>query len=76
VSGPVIRRRRSWLRSLHSLLVMPASFTPHCIYLTEYKCNMECHYCWAFNNIVKGMTEDTARRSIDWLHDTDAAYWR
>jgi MoaA/NifB/PqqE/SkfB family radical SAM enzyme len=36
---------------------------------TEYKCNLDCHYCWAYNNTVKGMTEDTARRSIDWLED-------
>ena len=35
---------------------------------TEWKCNLDCHYCWSFNNQVKGMTEDTARRSIDWLH--------
>ncbi len=34
---------------------------------TEFKCNVDCHYCWSFNNNVKGMTEDTARRSIDWL---------
>jgi len=36
---------------------------------TEYKCNLDCHYCWAYNNQVKGMTEDTAKRSIDWLED-------
>ena len=35
---------------------------------TEWKCNLDCHYCWSFNNTVKGMTEDTAKRSIDWLH--------
>ena len=35
---------------------------------TEFKCNIDCHYCWSFNNNVKGMTEETARRSIDWLH--------
>ncbi|MFQ5740208.1 MAG: radical SAM protein [Acidobacteriota bacterium] len=35
---------------------------------TEWKCNLDCHYCWSFNNKVKGMTEDTAKRSIDWLH--------
>ncbi len=34
---------------------------------TEYKCNLDCHYCWAYNNTVKRMTEDTAKRSIDWL---------
>ena len=36
---------------------------------TEYKCNLDCHYCWAYNNTHKGMTEDAARRSIDWLED-------
>ena len=35
---------------------------------TEWKCNLDCHYCWSYNNRVKGMTEDTAKRSIDWLH--------
>jgi MoaA/NifB/PqqE/SkfB family radical SAM enzyme len=35
---------------------------------TEYKCNLDCHYCWSYNNRIKGMTEDVARRSIDWLH--------
>jgi MoaA/NifB/PqqE/SkfB family radical SAM enzyme len=35
---------------------------------TEWKCNLRCHYCWAFDNRVKGMNEDVARRSIDWLH--------
>ncbi len=35
---------------------------------TEWKCNLSCHYCWAFDNRVKGMSEDVARRSIDWLH--------
>jgi MoaA/NifB/PqqE/SkfB family radical SAM enzyme len=34
---------------------------------TDYKCNLDCHYCWAYNNSVKGMTDDTAKRSIDWL---------
>jgi MoaA/NifB/PqqE/SkfB family radical SAM enzyme len=35
---------------------------------TEWKCNLSCHYCWAFDNRIKGMNEDVARRSIDWLH--------
>lgn len=36
----------------------------------EWKCNLDCNYCWAYDNRVKGMTEDIARRSIDWLHST------
>ena len=35
---------------------------------TEWKCNLDCHYCWSYNNSVKGMTEDVAKQSIDWLH--------
>ena len=35
---------------------------------TDWKCNLDCHYCWSFNNEVAGMQEATARRSIDWLH--------
>jgi pyruvate-formate lyase-activating enzyme len=39
---------------------------------TEWKCNLDCHYCWAFDNRVKGMTEEIAKRSIDWLRDSGA----
>ena len=56
--------------SLCGLSVLPGEFHPIIAYLfVEYKCNLDCRYCWAFNNKVKGMTEDTARRVIDWLHD-------
>ncbi len=47
------------------------SFIPIIAYLfNEWKCNLDCHYCWAFDNSVRGMTEDVAKRSVDWLHDT------
>jgi MoaA/NifB/PqqE/SkfB family radical SAM enzyme len=49
---------------------MPGTFHPITAYLfVEYKCNIDCWYCWSFNNKVKGMTEDVAKRSIDWLYD-------
>ena len=52
-------------------VLCPANFHPIIAYLfTEWKCNLDCHYCWAFDNTVKGMTEDVAKRSIDWLHGT------
>ena len=48
----------------------PGDFHPITAYLVlDYKCNIDCWYCWSFNNKVQGMTEDVARRSIDWLHD-------
>lgn len=70
---PFILRRalRGWLYPYIRSRVSPGDFHPIVAFLfTEYKCNLDCHYCWAFNNQVKGMTESVARQSIDWLHDT------
>jgi MoaA/NifB/PqqE/SkfB family radical SAM enzyme len=67
----VRRAMRGWLYPYLRSRVYPRDFHPIIAYLfTEWKCNLECHYCWAFDNRVKGMTEDTARRAIDWLHAT------
>jgi MoaA/NifB/PqqE/SkfB family radical SAM enzyme len=64
------RKVRGWLFPYIKSRVLPGDFHPITSYLfLEYKCNVDCWYCWAFNNRVKGMTEDVARRSIDWLHD-------
>lgn len=47
--------------SLYQIPSAPGDFHPIIAYLfTEWKCNLDCHYCWAFDNRVKGMTEDTA----------------
>src|ERR1700756_3348685 len=64
------RKMRGWLFPYIRSRVYPGDFHPITAYLfLEYKCNLDCWYCWAFNNQVKGMTEDVARRSIDWLHN-------
>ncbi|HEY1221433.1 MAG: radical SAM protein [Bryobacteraceae bacterium] len=70
-SAPLIyRAMRGWLFPYLRSRTRPGIFHPIIAYLfTEWKCNLDCHYCWAFDNSVKGMTEDVARRSIDWLHD-------
>jgi MoaA/NifB/PqqE/SkfB family radical SAM enzyme len=66
----VYRKMRGWLFPYVRSRVLPGDFHPITAYLfLEYKCNLDCWYCWSFNNQVKGMTEDVARRSIDWLHD-------
>lgn len=72
VTPSMVRRAlRGWLYPYVRSRVLPGDFHPLTAYLfTEWKCNLDCHYCWAFNNQVNGMTEDTARRSIDWLHQT------
>jgi MoaA/NifB/PqqE/SkfB family radical SAM enzyme len=66
----IYRKMRGWLFPYIRSRALPGDFHPITAYLfLEYKCNVDCWYCWAFNNKVKGMTEDVARRSIDWLHD-------
>ena len=68
--GQVWRKVRGWLLPYIRSRVMPGDFHPITAYLfLDYKCNIDCWYCWSFNNKVKGMTEDIAKRSIDWLHD-------
>lgn len=69
-ASEIARKARGWLVPYIRSRVMPGEFHPITAYLfVEYKCNIDCWYCWSFNNKVKGMTEDVARRSIDWLHD-------
>ena len=61
-----------WIRSPS---VLPGDFHPIIAYLfNEWKCNLDCRTTlhWAFDNSVRGMTEDTAKRSIDWLRDSGA----
>ena len=63
-------KMKGWLFPYVRSRVLPGEFHPIIAYLfVEYKCNLDCWYCWAFNNKVKGMTEDTARQAIDGLHD-------
>jgi MoaA/NifB/PqqE/SkfB family radical SAM enzyme len=67
----VARALRGWLYPYIGSRVRPGEFHPIVSYLfTEWKCNLDCHYCWAYDNRVKGMTEEVARRSIDWLYDS------
>ena len=67
----VFHALRGWMLPYFKSRLLPGEFHPIIAYLfTEWKCNLDCHYCWAFDNSVKGMSEDTAKRSIDWLHST------
>jgi sulfatase maturation enzyme AslB (radical SAM superfamily) len=60
-----------WMFPYFKSRLRSGDFQPIIAYLfTEWKCNLDCHYCWSYDNRVKGMTEDTARRAIDWLYDT------
>src|SRR6201987_1317959 len=72
----VYRYSRGWLGPYVRSRVLPGEFHPITAYLfVEYKCNLDCWYCWSYNNKVRGMTEGVARRSIDWLHATGCRVW-
>src|SRR5215813_3565514 len=58
----VMRKVCGWLVPYIRSRVLPGDFHPITAYLfLEYKCNIDCWYCWSFNNKIKGMTEDVAR---------------
>jgi MoaA/NifB/PqqE/SkfB family radical SAM enzyme len=62
---------RGWVISYFKSRLLPGDFHPIVAYLfTEYKCNLDCWYCYSYDNRVKGMTEQVAKASIDWLHST------
>jgi MoaA/NifB/PqqE/SkfB family radical SAM enzyme len=67
----ILGNMRGWMLPYFQSRVMPGDFQPIIAYLfTDWKCNLDCHYCWSYDNRVNGMTEDTARRTIDWLYST------
>jgi MoaA/NifB/PqqE/SkfB family radical SAM enzyme len=67
----IYRAMRGWTFPYFRSRMLPGEFHPIIAYFfSEWKCNIDCHYCWAFDNRVEGMAEDTAKRSIDWLHST------
>ena len=63
------RAVRCWVTPYLKSRIFPRQFRPLLAYLfTDYACNLDCHYCWANDSAVQGMSDDTAKRSIDWLH--------
>jgi MoaA/NifB/PqqE/SkfB family radical SAM enzyme len=67
----IYRKMQGWLFPYLKSRLTPGEFHPILAYLfTDWRCNLDCHYCPSWNNRVPGMTADIARRSIDWLHDT------
>jgi MoaA/NifB/PqqE/SkfB family radical SAM enzyme len=70
-AAQIYHAARGWAFPYFKSRLLPGDFHPIVAYLfTEYRCNIDCHYCYSFNNKVKGMTEEVARASIDWLHST------
>ncbi len=38
-----------------------------CYLFTEWRCNINCHYCFQYDNHRPGMDLDTAKSAVDWL---------
>ena len=63
-----LRAFRHWFIPYFCSVVYHDRFRPVLCYLyTDWKCNVDCHYCWQYNNKLPGMTLETAKSSIDWL---------
>ncbi len=63
-----LRAYRHWFVPYFYSLVHSDEFRPVLCYLyTDWKCNIDCHYCWQYNNDRAGMTLETAKSAIDWL---------
>jgi MoaA/NifB/PqqE/SkfB family radical SAM enzyme len=57
-----------WIIPYIQSRVFSSSLRPVLSYLyTDWKCNINCHYCFQFNNNGKGMSYQTATSAIDWL---------
>ncbi|MBD3310526.1 radical SAM protein [Candidatus Woesearchaeota archaeon] len=63
-----VRAVRSWVIPYARSRFRQDEFRPILSYLfTDWKCNIDCHYCFDFDNKREGMDLDTAKASIDWL---------
>ena len=72
----VYRAMNGWLFPYFKSRLLPGQFHPIIAYLfTEWKCNLDCHCCWAFDNTVKGMTEVVAKDQSTGCTRPPAAFW-
>ncbi|MBW1709725.1 MAG: radical SAM protein [Deltaproteobacteria bacterium] len=63
-----LRAIRCWFIPYVFTRIHADEFRPVLCYLyTDWKCNIDCHYCFQYNNEEPGMTLETAKSSMDWL---------
>jgi len=66
--GNGVRAFQRWVVPYVNSRVHPDAFRPVLCYLfTEWQCNIDCHYCFQYNNQLPGMDLDTATSAVDWL---------
>jgi MoaA/NifB/PqqE/SkfB family radical SAM enzyme len=63
-----VRAFRRWVVPYLNSRIHCDEFRPVLCYLyTDWKCNIDCHYCFQYDNNQPGMSLETAKSAIDWL---------
>lgn len=63
-----LRAARRWAIPYLNSRIHASEFRPVLCYLyTEWRCNIDCHYCFQYDNDRTGLDLDTAKAAVDWL---------
>ncbi len=63
-----VRALQRWVIPYINSRIHEDEFRPVLCYLyTDWQCNIDCHYCFQYNNDLPGMDLVTAKSSVDWL---------
>jgi len=63
-----LRAFRRWVVPYVNSRIHADEFRPVLCYMyTDWKCNIDCHYCFQYDNDRPGMSLETAKSAIDWL---------
>jgi MoaA/NifB/PqqE/SkfB family radical SAM enzyme len=63
-----VRAVRRWAIPYLNSRLHARDFRPVLCYLfTEWRCNIDCHYCFQYDNDRPGMDLETAKSAVDWL---------
>ncbi len=66
--GNGVRAVNCWVVPYLWSRVYSNQFRPVLCYLyTDWKCNIDCHYCFQYDNQREGMSLEIAKSNIDWL---------
>jgi hypothetical protein len=72
----VLKSMRGWMLPYFKSRVLPGDFQPIIAYLfAEWKCNLDCHYCWSYDNRIKGMTRIRHVARLTGFTRPPAGYW-
>ena len=61
----ILKTMRGWMVPYFKSRVLPGDFQPIIAYLfTEWKCNLDCHYCWSYDNRRSGPSTGSKRLPV------------